>query len=164
MCQAHWKGSKNAITSVISSIKPEPPALFQQNQAPLAFALGLLLGSASRDWLFQGNTVWGKTPSWGTWALATESGGACWAGDPGEPRVHTHTHSTFQLCSVSIRANQDCVALGGRQQITPKLGQGRTSRAGFPVPMDGRTAERGASRLYTELELRRSGSSLGPSQ
>lgn len=67
----------------------------------------------------------GPSPSWGTWALATESGGACWAGDPGEPRVHTHTHSTFQLCSVSIRANQDCVALGGRQQITPKLGQGR---------------------------------------
>lgn len=67
----------------------------------------------------------GPSPSWGTWALATESGGACWAGDPGEPRVHTHIHSTFQLCSVRVWANQDCVALGGRQQITPKLGQGR---------------------------------------
>lgn len=34
--------------------------------------------------------------------------------------THTHAHATFQLCSVSVWANQDCVALGGQGTNNPQ--------------------------------------------
>lgn len=61
------------------------------------------------------------------WALAAETGGACWVIRPGGVScAHTHTHTPHSSCALSAFGQTRIVWLWeDREQITPKSGPGR---------------------------------------
>lgn len=58
------------------------------------------------------------------WALAAETGGACWVIRPGGVScAHTHTHTPHSSCALSAFGKTRIVWLWeDREQITPKSG------------------------------------------